>query len=963
MLIWIIICCLIRVVLLDFRRNTMEEHSSGMQSTLEPVVLSEEASYQSPDNKKSGETSGMKGCSSINCTGDEAGILDVEPRSLPSDQDSAAADMSGGGGVTELQEQQCTALDPSEGQDCSTSTCSERRVEGSMETRCLSGEQDPKTNQAEQSLIELLQELREESDLARKSSDKIYSESPYDTDCTKKLISTIQQASSQEDLLKEIESELLSTDFSKECKCPNGVRKGEHALAVFDKCVQDKYLEQEQTIKKLIKENKKHQELILEICSEKDNLKDELKKRTETEKQHLNIIKQLEARIEELNKEVKANKDKLLTQDAAAKNAIQQLHKEMAFRMEQANKKCEEARHEKETMVMKYVRGEKESLDLRKEKEILERRVRDANKEIEKHTNKIKQLSQEKGRLHQLYETKDAEATRLNKEIEKLKEEINSHVIKVKWAQNKLKSEMDSHKESKERLKDATTKLTQAKEEADQIRKNCQEMIKTYQESEEIKTNELDTKFRVTKGDLEKQMPEKSDHLEVPHAKIKELEDLKRTFKEGMDELRTLRTKVKCLEDERLRTEDELSKYKEIINRQKTEIQNLLDRVKTVDLLQDQHQRHPVLEHIEYREIVLLEEANGYGPTVGDEQDISALKEEADGLNSLITDLQKDIEGSRKRESELLMFTEKLTSKNAQLQSENNSLQSQLDKLSYSERELQNQLECIQQAKDDLATKLQKEEDQRKLEVEVLQAQLASEQKELAALKTHVDELKDELTTQKRKHAANLKDLTKQLQLARRKLDQIENGNYDKEVSSMGSRSSSSGSLNARSSNEDRSPENTGSSVAVDSFPEVDKSVLVERILRLQKAHARKNEKMEFMEDHIKHLVEEIRKKTKIIQSYILREEAGALSSEASDFNKVHLSRRGGIMASLYTSHPADSGLTLELSLEINRKLQAVLEDTLLKNITLKENLQTLGTEIERLIKHKHELEQKIKQT
>lgn len=32
------------------------------------------------------------------------------------------------------------------------------------------------------------------------------------------------------------------------------------------------------------------------------------------------------------------------------------------------------------------------------------------------------------------------------------------------------------------------------------------------------------------------------------HAKIKELEDLKRTFKEGMDELRTLRTKVKCAE-------------------------------------------------------------------------------------------------------------------------------------------------------------------------------------------------------------------------------------------------------------------------------------------------------------------------------------------------------------------------------------------------------------------------------
>lgn len=43
--------------------------------------------------------------------------------------------------------------------------------------------------------------------------------------------------------------------------------------------------------------------------------------------------------MEELNKEVKASKDKLLTQDAAAKNAIQQLHKEMALRMEQVIEK------------------------------------------------------------------------------------------------------------------------------------------------------------------------------------------------------------------------------------------------------------------------------------------------------------------------------------------------------------------------------------------------------------------------------------------------------------------------------------------------------------------------------------------------------------------------------------------------------------------------------------------------
>ncbi|KAB1271303.1 Coiled-coil domain-containing protein 186 [Camelus dromedarius] len=878
-------------------RNRFEE----MQSELVPVSMSETEHIASISSDKNTEkTSEIKEDSCSSFSGDESSNLENESKVLSLNVDKTLCQPSEQNNQSEAQENYIPDHGGGEDSCAKTDACPEDSEQiakipvGDLTKQVL------KINETEQTVTQILAELRS-STFTETANQKTYSNSLYDTDCTTKLISKM-NVSTSEDLLEEIESELLSTEFAKEHRVPNGMNKGENALVMFEKCVQDKYLQQEHTIKKLIKENKKHQELILDICSEKDNLREELRKRTETEKQHMNTIKQLESRIEELNKEIQASKDKVVAQDIAAKNAIQQLHKEMSHRMEQANKKYEEARQEKEAMVMKYVRGEKESLDLRKEKEILEKKLRDANKENEKNTNKIKQLSQEKGRLHQLYETKEGETTRLIREIDKLKEDVNSHIIKVKWAQNKLKAEMDSHKES-----------------------------------EEIKSNELDAKLRVTKGELEKQMQEKSDQLEMHHAKIKELEDLKRTFKEGMDELRTLRTKVKCLEDERLRTEDELSKYKEIINRQKAEIQNLLDKVKIADQLQEQHQRG--------------------------KQEIENLKEEVENLNSLINDLQKDIEGSRKRESELLLFTEKLTSKNAQLQSESNSLQSQFDKLSCSESQLQSQCEHMKQTNTDLESRLLKEEELRREEVQTLQAELTRRQTEVKALSTQVEELKDDLVTQRRKHASSVKDLTKQLQQARRKLDQVENGSYDKEVSSMGSRSSSSGSLNARSSAEDRSPENTGSSVAVDNFPEVDKAMLIERIVRLQKAHARKNEKIEFMEDHIKQLVEEIRKKTKIIQSYILREESGTLSSEASDFNKVHLSRRGGIMASLYTSHPADSGLTLELSLEINRKLQAVLEDTLLKNITLKENLQTLGTEIERLIKHQHELEQRTKKT
>lgn len=44
------------------------------------------------------------------------------------------------------------------------------------------------------------------------------------------------------------------------------------------------------------------------------------------------------------------------------------------------------------------------------------------------------------------FSSQEGEVSRLTREAEKLKEEISSHLIKVKWAQNKLKSETDAHK-------------------------------------------------------------------------------------------------------------------------------------------------------------------------------------------------------------------------------------------------------------------------------------------------------------------------------------------------------------------------------------------------------------------------------------------------------------------------------------------------------------------------------------
>ena len=73
-----------------------------------------------------------------------------------------------------------------------------------------------------------------------------------------------------------------------------------------------------------------------------------------------------------------------------------------------------------------------------------------------------------------------------------------------------------------------------------------------------------------------------------------------------------------------------------------------------------------------------------------------------------------------------------------------------------------------------------------------------------------------------------------------------------------------------------------------------------------------------------------------------MREQSGALAPAAYDEHKLRHSRKGGVMATVFTggkgskvsrTHPE---MTYDLSLEMNRKMQSVLEDTLLKNITLK---------------------------
>ncbi len=76
---------------------------------------------------------------------------------------------------------------------------------------------------------------------------------------------------------------------------------------------------------------------------------------------------------------------------------------------------------------------------------------------------------------------------------------------------------------------------------------------------------------------------------------------------------------------------------------------------------------------------------------------------------------------------------------------------------------------------------------------------------------------------------------------------------------------------------------------------EIDKQMLMEKIVRLQKSHARKNEKLDFMEDHIQRLIREVQKKARSVVVYCVGHDKRPVrnmsqSQFVSRFNRRHVS-------------------------------------------------------------------------
>ena len=586
----------------------------------------------------------------------------------------------------------------------------------------------------------------------------------------------------------------------------------------------------------------------------------------------------------------------------------------------------EDYSREKQSTVMRYAQAEKAKLDADKRAETLLSKNNELNKEREGLQIKLSEFKLMNGKLQQAYESKLTDLTSTKKELEKMKELNQSIDATLKSTLNHLKGESQQLREQRE----SNERLKKDLQEQQDLNKQLAETVQSIPTDEE-RTAAFDTLLTEHNG-------------------------LKAKLTNILEENQLIREKLKSAEEDRLALENVIESFRSNALKEKESTKKLYD-----DLLAAREQDSVELSRL--KQIELL-----HNQTLADNADLRQLLE---------------------KEHQFLALTQSLTEKNSILQSDFEQVQSAFQKIS---DEHQSTLNINDEQRQRLV-RLEETERSSTEQLKELEGKYQTLTKSYEQILKENEDSRSELVTLRKKHQANTKDLIKQLQqLQKQKIIPHEDPTTTTSVvcsysqgksqtggeneSSRGSRTSSTCSLN---DSPPPAPEPVPS-IPPEDEPEVivnivdiDRQKLIDKLIKQQRLLVRRNEKIEFLNDHIQLLTQDLQNKRRIIQSYAMNEDGFMYTSNESDSIKQQLAQKtrhhsSSLMATLYNRattagqhattkllphffHDPSANMTLETALDIMGKLQAVLEDTLLKNLTLKENVDTLSQEIERLSK------------
>ncbi|XP_063705429.1 coiled-coil domain-containing protein 186 [Culicoides brevitarsis] len=591
-------------------------------------------------------------------------------------------------------------------------------------------------------------------------------------------------------------------------------------------------------------------------------------------------------------------------------------------------RELEIATKEKENAVIRYATVEKNVLDAKLAKEKAEKRVADAQKEVEAANTRMKFAVSEKNRVTGLYDAKCQEFRLSQREIDRLKGDVSQLETKLKWSTSKVKTETDAKLAAEKRVEELTEEVNKLK---------LEEITRAKEEVENEKALVTEKQFMEQQATLillKHGNEEKERRIEIL---TKKLSSATTENAELNAKVRQLTTEIETLTAENARQKQEIDELQLQLDKEVIKGAELQAKTNDIESLQTQ--------------LSLSKD------------EASRIKRELDAVTLNYDELCQEVEKIRGKETELLQFNKELTERCVKLQNDGALLNSKLLAI-----ELENStIKKDKKYYDDIIEKLQTEsaaEKKERAEERILMTKHISERtKQADALQKELDLVTGDMQALKKKHSQTVKELTRETTQLRKKIEVLEaklassnhsNNSLNSESETEKDSNSKSDTISINSDSDGQPQAQTHSESSSLNFGEPSKKSLIERILKLQHATARQAEKIDFLENHSATLVAELQKKSKLIQDYMLREQSGALASAKSDKNKAELSKYGGIMAAVYGGaavKSTSSEMTLDLSLEINRKLQALLEDTILKNITLKENVDTLGLEVDALMK------------
>ncbi|ULT98964.1 hypothetical protein L3Y34_000368 [Caenorhabditis briggsae] len=664
--------------------------------------------------------------------------------------------------------------------------------------------------------------------------------------------------------------------------------------SLYSKC---NTLVQEKEMERLETQNAEYREKLLRTMRERD-LNEELLKNVQN--QHKKELEMQSRRIRELEIQMKSNMDKSVAQEMHFNVTTKEMSQKYSKELQQATKKAEQCDKEKNEAVVKYAMREGEMMKLRDELKIKDSHLKALKDELE--TTKKAQSQENLSNLEKTVQN-------LNVEIEKVKHEKFDFENRMKIAEKRVETLSNS--------------LTESKQQCDVLRK---QLINAKDDKHIIQ--QYETKLQTSTADFERRLQESDSNLE--RLKTSQL-DLANKFEEASRENTDLLSKIDILQDTLSLEEDRRKLCEEQI-----------ERLKGVESFVESSSQQ--IEETQKEKITAEEDKEQA------ELEAAEMREQVEKMLKLTQELtERNMELQRKlRDREEITKSlhndiEKLTSELAESYETCKSLEQKNQKL----------LEELENLKSEVSSKPVTFET---LEDKFYQEKYEECSRKLEEMESKLAEERNNFSAYKKKTNATLKDLKSEISGNKKS-----NGSGG-EHAGLGVPASSDPSMSSRSRNSsitsiDRvtSTSETNSTAGDEQKKQEDQKnvqqIMIDKIVVLQRKLARRTEKCEFLEEHVRQCLEELQKKTKIIQHYALREEASLLMPSEESMERVPIFRKSSayaLMGAMFTTSGSEKKQSQILT-EVNSRLQAVLEDVIQRNICMRSTVDTLTAENTRI--------------